>query len=239
MYNWITSHPLRKPLLALLAATAVAAGLLVLRIVLTLRIANLYLVWNLFLAWIPLFLALRLEKMDSAGKIRTWRFWTIAAAWLLFLPNAPYIFTDLKHLKPLIHSRWWTDLILILFFAMIGLVLAFLSLHRVQQMVTRRHGSAVGWLFVCVVTFLCGFGVYLGRFERWNTWDVLINPVSLLFDSLNAIHWHSCKFTALFGIFLFSAYALLYSITALPLPRATVNTLLDRPLEDSQTNSPQ
>jgi uncharacterized membrane protein len=215
MHQFFFTHPLRKPLVALIAASMLATLLLAVRIVLTQRIAHLYLVWNVFLAWIPLLLALRLEAMEANVQKRQWRFWGTAAAWLLFLPNAPYIFTDLKHLKPFIQSRWWTDLILILLFAIIGLVLAFLSLYRVQQMVARSKGWVMGWAFVCLVAFLCGYGVYLGRFERWNTWDVLINPFSLLVDSVNSIHGRSVKFSILFGTFLFTAYGLLYSLTSL------------------------
>jgi uncharacterized membrane protein len=70
-------------------------------------------------------------------------------------------------------------------------------------------------MFVLAVAFLSGFGVYLGRFERWNTWDVLVNPFSLLGDSVNWLHGHALKFTVLFGIFLLTAYALLYSLTSL------------------------
>ena len=110
---------------------------------------------------------------------------------------------------------WWTDLTIILLFAIIGLVLAFLSLHRMQTLVSRRHGRLSGWAFVFAIALLSGFGVYLGRFERWNSWDVLINPVGLLADSFNWVHRSTAKFSLLFGMFLFTAYALLYSLTLL------------------------
>ena len=185
------------------------------RVVLTWRGQHLYLVWNLFLAWIPVLLALRVEELERRGISKGWRFWTAVGAWLTFFPNAPYIFTDLTHLKLATRLHWWTDLIIILFFAVTGLVLAFLSLHRMQTVVSRRHGWRVSWVFVFGVAFLSGFGVYLGRFERWNSWDVLVNPLGLLTDRFNWLHLNTAKFTLLFGVFLSTAYALLYSLTRL------------------------
>jgi uncharacterized membrane protein len=153
--------------------------------------------------------------MEHRGVATGWRFWSVVAAWLLFFPNAPYIFTDLTHLKLVARAGWWTDLIVILFFAVIGLVLAFVSLHQMQNVVAQRHGRLAGWAFVLAVALLSGFGVYLGRFERWNSWDVVTNPVGLLADSFNWVNRHSAKFTVLFGVFLSTAYGLLYSLTLL------------------------
>lgn len=221
MWRYFVTHELRKPLLTLAGASILATALLVARILFTQRFGQLYLVWNVILAWVPVLLALRVEALERKGRAGSWLFWVTAIAWLFFFPNAPYIFTDLKHLKPIMHSRWWSDLILILFFALIGLVLGFLSLHRMQHVVARRAGRIAGWSFVSVVAFLSGFGVYLGRFERWNSWDVIVNPFSLLGDSVNWIHRSSIKFTLLFGIFVLTAYALLYSLTSLaPIARS-------------------
>jgi uncharacterized membrane protein len=215
MWRRIWKHDLRVPLLTLVAASALGAALVGARVLLTWRAQHLYLVWNLILAWVPLILALRIEEMEKRGAAGGWRFRTTVVAWLLFFPNAPYIFTDLTHLKPARITHWWTDLILILLFAVIGLVLAFMSLHRMHSVVSRRHGWIIGWAFVFAVAFASGFGVYLGRFERWNSWDVVANPIGLLADCFNSVHGRSAKFTVLFGIFLSTAYALLYSLTSL------------------------
>src|SRR5687767_220969 len=194
MGRYLLNHELRVPLLTLAAASILGGLLVALRALLTGQSLHLYLVWNLFLAWIPLLLALRIETLDRRDTVCGWRFWATVTAWLLFFPNAPYIFTDLTHLKLPIKSRWWTDLIMILLFALIGMVLAFLSLQRMQRIVTRRRGSLIGWAFVFAVAFLSGFGVYLGRFERWNSWDVVANPIALLADSLGSLHRQSFKF---------------------------------------------
>ena len=215
MLTYLWRHELRKPLLTLGAASLLAVALLGTRILLTQRLTHLFLVWNLVLAWVPVMLAMRVDELEKQGRARTWVFWGMVAGWLLFFPNAPYIFTDLKHLKPVMHSRWWTDLTMILLFAVIGLVLAFISLHRMQMVIARRKGWLSGWVFVFGVAMLSGFGVYLGRFQRWNSWDVVVSPLALLFDSVNWVHGHSLKFTVLFGIFLATAYVLLHSLTSM------------------------
>lgn len=224
MWQRILKHDLRVPLATLSVASAVGFALITVRVLVSGRPSHLYLVWNLMLAWVPVLLALRIEELEKRGGGVRWRFWATVLAWLLFFPNAPYIFTDISHLKLAAQTRWWTDLIVILLFAVIGLVLAFISLHRMQCIVARRRGWLAGWMFVFAVAFISGFGVYLGRFERWNSWDVIANPFGLLADSFHWMHRHSFKFTILFGIFLSTAYALLYSLTLLG-PMSRVPTL--------------
>jgi uncharacterized membrane protein len=212
----MTRHFLRSDLRAalwtLVLISALGTAMLVARVFVTGQFRQVYLVWNLFLAWVPLLLALRLEELDHTGR-RGWRFRALAVAWLLFLPNAPYIFTDLIHITRVATTRIWTDLVLVLFFALPGLVLGFLSLQRVQALVARRRGAITGWGFALGVAMLSGFGVYLGRFERWNSWDVLANPLRLLADAVNWFNPRAALFTALFSVFLFSAHLLLHVLT--------------------------
>ena len=111
--------------------------------------------------------------------------------------------------------------------ALIGLVLGFLSLFLMQRLVARRHGWPAGWLFVGVVAALSGFGIYAGRFFRWNSWDVVFDPVSLVADSAN---WllslpqspRGLVIPMLFAILLFVAYLMLYALTHLPAGLCTV-----------------
>lgn len=200
---------------ALALASVLGCALVAARILLSGRAQQLYLIWNLFLAWIPLLLAFRLEALHRVNACRGLQFWGVATAWLLFFPNAPYIVTDLSHLTLPLTSRWWTDLVIIVLFAVIGLVLGFLSLHRLHGLLSRRHGGPVGWLFVFGVAFMGGFGVYVGRFERWNSWDIVLRPLALLTDSFNWVDRDSVKFSLLFGSFLLIAYTLLFSLTRL------------------------
>lgn len=140
-----------------------------------------FLVWNLFLAAIPFAISTLLIEFKSLRK-RQIIFWGLIAVWLLFLPNAPYIFTDLFHLKLKNGVPLWFDLLLLLSFAWNGIILGYLSLFDVQELVAPRLGKGFTWVSVIGILFLCAFGVYLGRYLRWNSWDIFFNPLPLLTD---------------------------------------------------------
>jgi len=152
---------------------------------------------------------------------RNWRFVGLAGAWLLFFPNAPYIFTDLIHLTTRFSGHFWVDLMLILICALTGLVLGFVSLYLMQSVVVRMFGRVASWLFIAIVAGISSFGVYLGRFARVNSWDIVTRP-GKLYDGINAwasdplAHATSFAFPALFATFLFITYVMLYALTHLP-----------------------
>jgi len=102
------------------------------------------------------------------------------ALWLLFLPNAPYIVTDFVHLSPGGIPPLWFDGVLVSAFAWTGMLLGFVSLYLVHAVARHRFGDAVGWIGVVGVLALVSAGVFLGRVKRWNSWDVLTQPRSLL-----------------------------------------------------------
>jgi uncharacterized membrane protein len=145
----------------------------------------------------------------------------LGVAWLLFFPNAPYIFTDLVHLTTKFHGHFWADMVVILLCALTGLVLGFVSLFLVQSVVADRFGRAASWLFIAVVAGLSGVGVFIGRFLRLNSWDVLLRP-GKFYHHVN--HWTSDPFAsampyvfpALFAVFLFIVYLMFYALTRLP-----------------------
>lgn len=137
-----------------------------------------FLGWNLLLAWLPFIFALIVIKFHGKHYV-TFVFGTF---WLLFFPNAPYIVTDLLHLRPRGDVPLWYDMILLFSFALTGLCLGFASLALMQMRVTMRWGRLVGWLFVLTALVMSAFGIYIGRFLRWNSWDVFYNPLLLLQD---------------------------------------------------------
>ena len=178
-----------------------------------------FLIFNLFLACMPLFLS-------TALRIAThFRFhWTIVLAlfclWLLFLPNAPYILTDILHLTRVSHAPAWYDLALLLSCAGTGLLVGYLSLIDVQGIVARSFGQAWGWVFALVSLVLSGFAIYLGRFLRWNSWDVLIDP-TLVFQILGAltrpwVHARALMVTLVFGVILTLGYVTLRILMGQP-----------------------
>src|SRR5579862_7808598 len=135
------------PVLALVFASAVSVLLTCLRVARTGNIHYLLLVWNLFLAWLPLVFALAVYNRCQRGEGNNWRTFALAALWILFLPNAPYIFTDLIHLNTWFRSHYWVDLSLILTAAFTGFLLGFLSLYLMQFTVAHRWGQMAGWAF--------------------------------------------------------------------------------------------
>ena len=217
----IAGHGMLLPVCTVAIASAIACFLLGARILLTGSWRQLYLPWNLFLAWLPLLFAWLATRENAASAGGRWRFRLKALAWLLFFPNAPYILTDLWHLPPNFQGRFWVDLVLILLFALTGLVLGFLSLYVMHVLVARRFGWVRGWLFAVAAAGLGGIGICLGRFLRWNSWDVLLHPGGLLAD----LGWRGLQLAqaprllvipALFAMLLFVAYVLLYALTRLP-----------------------
>jgi uncharacterized membrane protein len=214
------------PVLALLFASSVGVVITGLRVQWTGNVRYLILVWNLFLAWLPLLFAVAVYRRHQRGERSGWQLWLLAGSWMLFLPNAPYIFTDLIHLDGFM-SHYWVDLTLVLMVALTGFMLGFISLYLMQSVVTQRWGRAAGWGLILAATGLSGFGIYLGRILRWNSWDVLVHPLSFL-GSIG--HWAThplsnpgttFAFPLLFGTFLFLGYVMLYALTHLqPTQRA-------------------
>ena len=138
-----------------------------------------FLLTNLFLACIPLFLSTCLRIARRWELPRPIQF-GVAGLWLLFLPNAPYILTDILHLTRASQAPAWYDLALLLSCAGTGLLVGYLSLIDVQTIVARSLGQTWSWIVALVSLVLSGFAIYLGRFLRWNSWDVLIDPTRLL-----------------------------------------------------------
>jgi uncharacterized membrane protein len=209
------------PVLALIFASLVSVLLAGLRVKWTGNIRYLLLVWNLALAWLPLLFALGVYHRYQRGERKGWRILMLAALWILFLPNAPYIFTDLIHLNSWFGSHYWVDLCLILITALTGFLLGFISLYLMQTVVAHCWGRAAGWVLIATATGLSGFGIYFGRILRWNSWDVLVHPLRVS-DSFS--HWAmhplaspgtTFAFPLLFATFLFLGYVMLYALTHL------------------------
>jgi uncharacterized membrane protein len=216
----LAGNKLFLPVFSLAFASAACCALLAARIAISGHWRQLYLVWNLFLAWLPLIFALVSAHLHSSDKLRGWLSISAAVAWLIFFPNAPYILTDLTHLRASSHERFWVDLTLILLFGLTGLVLGFLSLYLMQRAVARRFGWPAGWLFAAAIAGLSGFGIYVGRFLRWNSWDILFNPLGLLADIARWLRDVPGRpglliFPVLFATLLLIAHVLLYALTHL------------------------
>ncbi|MHB1309602.1 MAG: DUF1361 domain-containing protein [Limisphaerales bacterium] len=203
-----------------LAATVAGNLLLAGRFLLKGELAHAYLPWNLFLAWIPMGLAWVTTRACQSRPPRTWIAALAGSAWLLFFPNAPYLVTDLIHVGALdteAAALWWFDLMTHLLFGITGLMLGYLSLATVQNLVGRFFGSRASWGFACAVLLLAGFGIYLGRFQRWNSWDLVSSPVLLLADiaapfAAPLTHLRVHGFSLLCGGLLILAYLMCHAL---------------------------
>ncbi|MFY0671758.1 MAG: DUF1361 domain-containing protein [Bacteroidia bacterium] len=175
-----------------------------------------FLIWNLLLAGLPYVISSYMFNR-SADKLLKIKQIPLLVLWLLFLPNAPYILTDLFHLEPKGNIPEWYDLMLILSFALNGLVLGIMSLLQIHDLVENRLGKASGFVFALVICLLCAFGVYLGRFLRFNSWDIISNPSPLFQDLFSSIkepqnHGRRWGMTFVMGTMLFMLYSLFRSL---------------------------
>jgi uncharacterized membrane protein len=160
--------------LSLLAASVLSIGTLVAQIHATHDHRYTFLLWNLFLAWVPFIaaaLAFALAQRGVGGLAGV-----LVAVWLLFFPNAPYLLTDFIHLHGNGPSPLWYDALMLSSFAWTALMLGFASLYLIHAIIGQRAGAALGWVVVVCVLGVASFGVYLGRFARFNSWDVVTRP---------------------------------------------------------------
>ncbi len=157
------------------------ALLIVARIIYSGSIRYIFLSWNLFLAWIPYIFSCFFRVYKNREK---WKQGFLFASWLLFFPNALYIVTDLIHLEESTNVPLWYDAVLLFASSFIGLIMAFISLQKVEYFLFEIFSRPLVRVIIPMILFIGSFGVYLGRFQRWNSWDIVHNPVGLAEDIL-------------------------------------------------------
>lgn len=136
---------------------------------------------NLFLALMPRLLTTFMIIEPSIQKMKISKF-IILLFRLLFFPNAPYILTDLIHLKtePIVPLRF--DLFLILSFARTGMLFGFLSLRDIEKVLEKSIKKATIAVISSCLLFVWAFGIYLGRYLRRNSRDMISKPLWLLYS---------------------------------------------------------
>ncbi len=163
----------------LLIASVFSLSLLAIRIIKTSRLSYGFLAWNLFLAYVPYFISEWIGKRPQILASRI-KLILLVFTWILFMPNSFYILTDLFHLNSISKGDSWYDLTLILSFAWNGVLFGILSIYKMEMLLKNTKGDFIAGFIICVVMWLNAFGVYIGRFLRFNSWDILINPFSLV-----------------------------------------------------------
>ncbi|HLB24266.1 MAG TPA: DUF1361 domain-containing protein [Dehalococcoidia bacterium] len=181
---------------------------------------------NLALAWLPLLFAILCHQLsETTTPLRRTLAVASGALWLLFLPNAPYVLTDLQHYQdsPLI-AGWYDGLMLGAFVAT-GMLLGLFSLYLMHGVLAKQAGATASWIVMLAAMPLCGFGIYVGRVLRWNSWDAIVAPGTLVADLTRVatdplMRSEAFAMTVGFGAFLAASYVTLYAIAAIGSPIA-------------------
>lgn len=179
-----------------------------------------FLLWNLILGWLPLFfvwwLGRRLHRSSwiSAPNI------ILTLLWLGFLPNSFYLVSDLIHLHTTGEVSLLYDAVMFFSFIFNGFVAGFMSLYLVHRELLKRVRRRDAHAIVATVLLGCSFAIYLGRYLRWNTWDILASPAGLLFDVSDRLvnpgsHPQAVVTTMTFFLLLTSSYAVCWQLVSL------------------------
>jgi uncharacterized membrane protein len=197
----------------LIASVLFTLILLLIRIMLTNHLTYIFYAWNLFLAITPLWISSKL----SAQQTFNIKSYLLLSMWLLVFPNAPYIITDLFHFTQREPIPFWYDLLIVTTAAWNGLILGLVSILQVEQFLANHLSQQKLKIAMTVSFILCGFGVYLGRYLRFNSWDIIYNIDDLLYQITHRFihpfqHTTTWGFTILFAIMIALFY---YTIKAL------------------------
>jgi uncharacterized membrane protein len=141
-----------------------------------------YLNWNLFLAWVPLLIMLWLERTLRHRLWSSWQALLLTFLFVVFLPNTFYVMTDIIHLQEVAHTDLIYDVVMFNSFIFNACILGFLSIYLLHAELRKRISKQMSWLLVLATIFSTSFAIYIGRDLRWSTWDVLLNPASILFE---------------------------------------------------------
>jgi len=193
---------------------------------------------NIFLASISFIVSslmlLKAKKLKSGIT-----FYILLVTWLAFFPNAPYIITDFYHLKYEAPISMWFDIALVMSFVMNGLFMGLVSLMDVQYLVAQRFTARVGWVFSMGALVLSGFAIYIGRFLRFNTWDLVYQPEVILREigeRLTVTHFYPNLFgmPIVFSVFFILGYLIFRQVISLGVPETTKTEEAEKPRTQTQ-----
>ncbi|MFB5759803.1 DUF1361 domain-containing protein [Paenibacillus medicaginis] len=186
------NYPRKLMMFGLLALVSLVSTLWILNVKLPSgRAPYTFIWWNMLLAWIPAVLTIILDvcyAMKRRG-IRSLLLTGAGIVWLVFYPNTPYLITDMLHVfarypfhpgeRFWVDTDFWNHTFAMLLVSLTGLMMGSMLLDSVRQLVRRSFGRMAGVLFAVMVLLLSSFAIYIGRFIRGNSWDIVKDPVSL------------------------------------------------------------
>ena len=168
----------------LFASMFLSIFLLMVRMKLTHSFFFIFLVWNLFLAFVPFAISLYVSNKPNTNQ---YKLAAISGLWLLFLPNAPYILTDFIHLRLSEPPLLWLDALMIASFAFSGMLYYMYSIQDMKSVLLKKFKPKWVKATFYLLPFLVAFGIYLGRFMRYNSWDIVHQPFGILANSLKIL----------------------------------------------------
>jgi uncharacterized membrane protein len=178
---------------------------MLLRVKITHEIYLLFLIWNLFLAFLPYFFSSKLIETIPG----TFRFYGLLFLWLLFLPNSFYLITDFVHLHYITHLQFGYDAILLSCFTIAGFYAGCVSMMQIHFLLELKYVKQKAQTIIISISYLSAFGVYLGRILRFNSWDIITNPIHLLTTILETVFkTESILFTIALGTLILIVYQL-------------------------------
>lgn len=195
----VTQTLRQHTILLLLAAFSIC--LLLVRGKITHSVFYFFLIWNLFLAYTPLAVVSYLQNDIKLMERKLW-FYLLFFSWLVLLPNAPYLITDFIHLKKESTVPVWFDVLLLISFSVSGLLFGLTSMKKMFTILMVKFNPLLSWFIMALVCVLSGFGIYMGRFLRFNSWDILHKPfevINTVFLSLNATDTFRTAWGVTFG----------------------------------------
>lgn len=199
---------------------AVSVGLLAARIEASESMRYSFLLWNLVLAAIPALLAWWLVlRIDEFGWLK-WQQILLTIVWLSFLPNSFYLITDFVHIRETYEASLIFDIVMMTSFVFNGVVFGFLSIYLVHLRLIKRLKANWALGLVMLIILACSFAAYLGRYTRWNSWDIVLRPAGLLFDVSDrfvnpSAHEQTYMITVLFFGLLATLYLVVWEATQL------------------------
>lgn len=173
----------------------IGIGLLALRVIMPVDRSFLFLLWNFFLATVPLLISMCLRVYSRRSGFLQILPWLLL--WLVFFPNAPYMLTDYRHLQGSYGFGFIIDCLSIFYFAIIAFVVSVISLSDIRSILVNFMGK---WAIIAIsiVVILSGFGIFIGRDMRYNSWDIFSKPGEVLMKSFNGFfNFHSNYWTVL------------------------------------------
>lgn len=208
---------------ALVLVSALSCALVFIRFLVHDTMRYTFFIWNLLICWVPYLLSMLLysRSMDRRkGNLLNKILWIV---WILFIPNALYMVTDLIHLGgEMFYSQGaqiprqdfgvWYDFIIHLFFIMVGFVLGLLSIYQLQDSIDRRYGPFLGWVFSFFIFLISSYGMHLLRFYPLNGWKDLKEPLKLINNVMDSISLDTLYFMLLFTLFFTVIYSIFYTL---------------------------